>query len=81
VGIEMLAAQRDEQRAGAHRAAVGRDAVEGGVSNHARARHRRDQLCERTAHQLFLIMVARAASASAAWSASENGILRPLISW
>ena len=50
-------------------------------ADEARAGNGRHELCERTAHQCVLNMVSRAVNASEAWSVSENGILRPLISW
>jgi hypothetical protein len=82
VGVERFAAQRDEQRAGVDLAAVGRHAAKGDIrADEARAGNGRHELCERTAHQCVLNMVSRAVNASEAWSVSENGILRPLISW
>ena len=59
-------AQRDEQGAGGHAAAVGGHAVEndGAVAGECRAAQRWQDLCECSAHQWVLIMVRRADSAS-----------------
>ena len=81
MGVETLAAQGDEQRAGLGAAAVGGNAVKNGVAHQLRAVQRRHQFCQGGAHQFVLIMVRRADRASCAWSASENGSFLPLISW
>ena len=81
VGVETLAAQSDEERAGLGAAAVGGHAVKRCVARQLRAVQRRHQFCQCAAHQFVLIMVRRADRASCAWSASENGSFLPLISW
>ena len=82
MGVKRLAAQRDKQRTGVDLAAVGRHAAKSdNRTDEARAGNGRHEFCQRTLHQCVLNMVSRAVSASEAWSVSENGILRPLISW
>ena len=70
VGVETLAAQGDEERAGLGAAAVGGDAVKNGIARQLCAVQRRHQLCQacvhEAVHQFVLIMVRRADRASCA---------------
>ena len=66
VGVEILAAQGDEERAGLGAAAVGGHAVKRCVARQLRAIQRRHQFCQGAAHQFVLIMVRRADRASCA---------------